>query len=133
MWLNDRDLDIRCVRLSAYKHDDDVFLDVQQVIPLRETADYQIQIREKRRQSQSASGRPLWRDIKGKRLSPMVDANPYQSDSHRFTAFEIILQNPGISYEDWVERVKLKRPQDGRHPYRHLKRDFDRGRVRIDG
>lgn len=132
MWLNDRDLDIRCVRLSAYKHEDGVFLDVQQVIPLLETADYQIQIREKRRQSQSEGSRPLWRDIKGKRLSPTVEANPYQPDSHRFVAFDIILQNPGIAYEDWVERFKLKRPQDGRHPYRHLKRDFDRGRVRIE-
>ncbi len=132
MWLNDSDLDIRCVRLSAYKHDNSVFLDVQQVIPLQETADYQIQIREKRRQSQSVSNRPLWRDIKGKRLFPTVEANPYQPDSHRFIAFEIILQNPGIAYEDWVERVKLKRPQDRRHPYSHLKRDFDRGRVRIE-
>lgn len=133
MWLNDRGLDIRCVRLSAYKHEDGVFLDVQQVIPLPETVDYQIQIREKRRQSQSTGGRQFWRDIKGKRLFPTVEANPYQPDSHRFIAFAIILENPGIAYEDWVERFKLKRPQHGRHPYGHLKRDIDRGRVQIEG
>ena len=133
MWLNDRGLDIRCVRLSAYKHEDGVFLDVQQVIPLPETTDYQIQIREKRRQSQSAASRLLWQHIKGKRLFPTVEANPRRPESHGFTAFEIILDNPGIAYEDWVERFRLKRPQDGGNPNRHLKRDFDRGRVRIEG
>jgi hypothetical protein len=47
MWLNDRDLDIRCIRIKPYKDDGRVLVDVQQVIPLPEAAEYQIQIREK--------------------------------------------------------------------------------------
>jgi hypothetical protein len=47
MWLNDRNLDIRCVRLKPYSDNGRVLIDVQQVIPLPEAAEYQVQIREK--------------------------------------------------------------------------------------
>jgi hypothetical protein len=47
MWLNKRDLDISCVRVIPYQDNGRVLLDVQQIIPLPEVADYQIQIREK--------------------------------------------------------------------------------------
>src|SRR4051812_40227804 len=47
MWLNERDLDIRCVRLKPYADNGRVLMDVQQVIPLPEAADYQVRIREK--------------------------------------------------------------------------------------
>ena len=50
IWLNDKDLDIRCVRIRPYEYDGKTLIDVQQVIPLPETADYQIQVREKKRQ-----------------------------------------------------------------------------------
>lgn len=50
MWLNQRDLDIRCVRLKPYSHDNRTFVDVQQLIPLPEAADYQVRVREKERQ-----------------------------------------------------------------------------------
>lgn len=47
MWLGGRDLDIRCVRIHPYRLDDRLLLDVQQIIPLPEAADYQVRIREK--------------------------------------------------------------------------------------
>ncbi|HEX8352923.1 MAG TPA: DUF4268 domain-containing protein [Pyrinomonadaceae bacterium] len=47
MWLNRRDLDIRCIRLTPYQDNGRVLIDVQHVIPLPEAAEYQIQIREK--------------------------------------------------------------------------------------
>jgi len=47
MWLNDRNLDIRCVRLKPYKDGDRTLLDVQTVIPLPEAEAYQVKIREK--------------------------------------------------------------------------------------
>ncbi len=58
MWLNDRSLDIRCVRLKPYKDGDRTLLDVQTVIPLPEAEAYQIQIRakqQKERQSRQSS------------------------------------------------------------------------------
>lgn len=61
MWLNKRDLDIRCVRLIPYQDGGRVLIDVQQVIPLPEAAEYQIQIREKeqRERKEKAERLPL--------------------------------------------------------------------------
>jgi len=65
MWLNERDLDIRCVRLSPYQHGDHVVLDVQQVIPLPEADDYRVKLREKLQRERDArvatSGKDLTR------------------------------------------------------------------------
>ncbi len=58
MWLNEQNLDIRCVRLKPYKDGERTLLDVQTVIPLPEAEAYQIQIREKQqkeRQSRQTS------------------------------------------------------------------------------
>jgi hypothetical protein len=54
MWLNERGLDIRCVRLKPYKLEGRTLLDVQQVIPLPEAAQYQVQIREKKQREREA-------------------------------------------------------------------------------
>lgn len=47
MWLNERDLDIRCVRLQPYKHKEDILLNIEQIIPLPEAAEYQVKLKEK--------------------------------------------------------------------------------------
>jgi hypothetical protein len=45
MWLRERDIDIRCIRMKPYKlADGTVLLDIQQLIPLPEAADFQTQI-----------------------------------------------------------------------------------------
>ena len=49
LWLNDRDMDIRCVRLQPYEIDGRVLVDVQQIIPLPEAEDYQVRVRGKKR------------------------------------------------------------------------------------
>ncbi|KEO85715.1 hypothetical protein EH30_14470 [Erythrobacter sp. JL475] len=49
LWLRDRDIDIRCVRLQPYRMEDgNILLDVQQLIPLPETASFQTKIGVKR-------------------------------------------------------------------------------------
>jgi hypothetical protein len=55
LWLNERDLDIRCVRLHPYRLGSSILLDVQQIIPLPEAADYQVQIRQKQREVRAAA------------------------------------------------------------------------------
>ena len=47
LWLNQCGLDIRCVRLRPYSDGDRVLLDVQQIIPLPEAEEFQVQVREK--------------------------------------------------------------------------------------
>lgn len=47
LWLREREIDIRCVRLRPYIDSGRQLIDVQQVLPLPEAAEYQIQLREK--------------------------------------------------------------------------------------
>ena len=58
MWLNERNLNIRCVRLIPYRHQSQVLVDVQQIIPLPEVESYQIKIKqqsEERREARKSS------------------------------------------------------------------------------
>lgn len=50
LWLNDRDLDIRCIRMKPYQDGEKILVDVQQIVPLPEASTYTVQIREKERQ-----------------------------------------------------------------------------------
>jgi hypothetical protein len=53
LWLNTRGVDIRCVRLKPYRRGDATLIDVQQIIPLPEAEEYQIQVRAKEQQARS--------------------------------------------------------------------------------
>lgn len=54
LWLIDHEVDIRCIRLKPYFLEGRVLVDVQQIIPLPEAAEYQIQVREKARKERRA-------------------------------------------------------------------------------
>jgi hypothetical protein len=47
LWLNDKGLDISCVRLTPYNNDGKVFLDVDRFIPLAGAEEYQVAVRNK--------------------------------------------------------------------------------------
>jgi hypothetical protein len=46
LWLNKRDLDIRCVRLRPHRLDGQIVIDATQIIPLPEAAEYEVKVRE---------------------------------------------------------------------------------------
>src|SRR5581483_10251622 len=54
LWLNERDLDIRCIRVRPYELHSQILVDVQQVLPLPEASDYQVRVREKAVQKRAA-------------------------------------------------------------------------------
>jgi RecB family endonuclease NucS len=54
MWLNERGLEIRCVRLTPYKNATQTLIDVQQIIPLPEVEAYQVRIREQTEERREA-------------------------------------------------------------------------------
>lgn len=47
LWLRDRDIDVRCIRIRPYQDGEIRLVDVQQIIPLPEAHEYQIKLREK--------------------------------------------------------------------------------------
>ncbi len=86
LWLNQRGLDIRCVRLRPYSDGDRVLLDVQQVIPLPEAEEFQVQVREKaqREKQTRSSGRDMTRfdvEVLGKK---------YQDLSRQWALFRVV-------------------------------------------
>jgi hypothetical protein len=54
LWLIDHGIDIRCVRLKPYNMDGRLLVDVQQIIPLPEAEEYQVQFREKAQKERQA-------------------------------------------------------------------------------
>ena len=58
LWLNERNLDIRCVRMKPYADGERVLIDIQQVIPLPESADYVVRIRKKEQRERDARRDP---------------------------------------------------------------------------
>ena len=47
LWLNERDIDIRCIRFKLQRDNDNIYFDIQQIIPLPEATDYQVRLKEK--------------------------------------------------------------------------------------
>jgi hypothetical protein len=54
LWLNDSGLDMRCVRMKPYNLDGRVLVDVQQIIPLPEAAEYTVRVARKDQQQKAA-------------------------------------------------------------------------------
>ncbi len=54
MWLNERKLDIRCVRLIPHRFEDKILINVQKIIPLPESESYQIKIRQQSEERREA-------------------------------------------------------------------------------
>ncbi len=54
LWLNERDLDVRCVRLRPHADGQRLILDIQQVIPLPEASEYLVGVREKASEEREA-------------------------------------------------------------------------------
>jgi hypothetical protein len=47
LWLNQRKIDVRCVRVKPYKVSEHVLVDIQEIVPLPEASSYQNQFRKK--------------------------------------------------------------------------------------
>jgi hypothetical protein len=87
LWLNERDLDIRCIRVRPYQLQDRVLVDVQQVLPLPEASDYQVKVREKAVEKRAAE-RKFNPDFS--KYDLMIGENTYQHLTKRALGFRIL-------------------------------------------
>jgi hypothetical protein len=86
LWLNERMLDITCVRLRPYSLEGRVLLDVQQVIPLPEAAGYTVQLKQKAEEIRAAK---KW-DIDFSKYDLTVDSQTIPALSKRALVFEAV-------------------------------------------
>ena len=106
LWLNERDLDVRCVRMKPYTHDGRVLVDVQQVIPLPEAGEYMVQVREKERRERRAreSGRDRTR------YDVVIDGERHQAQAKR-QAIRLIVEalcSRGVTPAEVAELIPWK-------------------------
>jgi hypothetical protein len=57
LWLNERGLDIRCIQLRPYRIDEALIADVQQILPIPGTEEYQVNLRDKQWEARRAARR----------------------------------------------------------------------------
>ncbi|MBL7794077.1 MAG: DUF4268 domain-containing protein [Saprospiraceae bacterium] len=55
LWLRDHDLQIQCFRARPYSMGEELFLQIEQIIPLPETSEFMIEIREKEKEEKEKS------------------------------------------------------------------------------
>lgn len=108
LWLNQRDLDIRCVRLQPYNLSGTVLVDVQQVIPPPEAADYQVRVRERDRMERAARTSGTDRT----KYDLMLEQQKFRGLSKRKAIFEVVkyLMHRGVARDALAEH--LGRPAD---------------------
>ncbi len=56
LWLNQRELDITCVRLRPYRMGSEILIDATQIIPLPEAAEYEVKLREQEKEKRKVEG-----------------------------------------------------------------------------
>ena len=119
LWLNGFDgMDIRCVRIAPYDLDGRVLLDVQQVLPLPETADYQVRLRRKdaARERARADGRDFTRYhvvVEGVALPHQNKRNAVRTMVEQLAARGVALAQIRATLPDRAMRVIEGRLGDG--------------------
>lgn len=88
LWLNASGLDVRCVRMRPHRYAfGNVLLDIQQVIPLPEAAEYQIAIQQKSAAVQAATGKMV-RDLT--KYDLLIGGQSYERLSKRDLMFYVV-------------------------------------------
>jgi len=78
MWLNKQGLDITCLRFIPYKLEDQLLIDISQIIPLPETADYEVKIREQ--DLEVKKNKKIKTDIHLKFWTQLIERSKNQTD-----------------------------------------------------
>lgn len=109
MWLNERGLNITCMRLKPYRDGDRLLLDVQQIIPLPEAEDYRVRLRNK--QERERVSRRFRRD--STRYNVTIGEQTYENLPKRQAVFAIVKQlcDSGVSPEKIAEYVPWRKFQ----------------------
>ena len=108
IWLNNQGLDIRCIRLKPYLDGDDLYLDVQQVIPLPEAEEYQVKLRNKQRQERIARTHARDRSLYSISFNDEVEAEGFKKSDIGFNTV-VTLEKHGLINDDVFDFLRADR------------------------
>jgi hypothetical protein len=108
LWLIERDIDIKCIRIKPQKDGDSLYFDIQQIIPLPEATDYQVKFREKAVE-QRQSRRENRRDYS--KYDVLINGKTVCHLNKRQTMYFVISESVkyGISPQDLMKLIGEKR------------------------
>lgn len=103
LWLNDKGVDIRCVKMEPFVDGEKVLLDIQQVIPLPETEQFQVQVRQKKQKEQQS--RNSSRDFS--KFTLRLDTKEINGLNKRNLMYQVINEiiQSGVSPEEITESL----------------------------
>lgn len=55
LWLRDHNVDITCIKVSLYRHEESLYLDTEQILPIKDAGDYQIKLSARRQEEMVTS------------------------------------------------------------------------------
>jgi hypothetical protein len=107
MWLNEREVDIRCIRLKPYRDSDRLLLDVQQIIPLPEAEEYRVQLKEKQKRERVARRS----STRTQKYDVTIEGKQFQRLTKRLAIFKVVkrLCSCGAKPESLAELVPWRR------------------------
>ena len=91
IWLNKRNIDITCIRFQPYKLGGTMLIDVSQIIPLPEAADYEVKVREQEQEVRKV--RTVRQDIFRKFWSQLIERSKLKTT---------LLTNRSTSSDHWL-------------------------------
>lgn len=91
IWLNKNSLDITCIRLQPYRLGEQLLIDVAQIIPLPEAADYEVKVREQAQEVRKV--RTIRQEIFKKFWANLIDRSKSTTQ---------ILANRSTSTDHWL-------------------------------
>jgi len=107
LWLREWGIDIQCFRLKPYKDHGRVLMDIQQIIPLKEAEEYQVQVREKTQKERISRNQN--RDLT--KFNITINGKTGPRLSKRVAIFRVVshLCDSGISPEEIREVIKKRK------------------------
>ncbi len=126
LWLREWELDIRCVKVAPHADGDGIILEVQEIVPLKETSEYQISIRE-----EAISRREIARETG--ELTGYLFMNTGEHGGYTSRSWEDCRKYGFMALEE-AKSIRTTRELEGRgQSVRILERAWIRGVVRSRG
>ncbi len=99
LWLNDCELDIKCIRLKPYRIGDEILVESSQLIPLPEAAEFIEQIREQKREDREQRSRKGQHTLGGSVFLESIKqaSEPFQLGLRRLYNWAIDLERNNLA------------------------------------
>lgn len=111
LWLIDRKIDIKCIKIKLQKDQEKLYFDIQQIIPLKETADYQVRLREKIAEKRESLKRLSENNRDYSKFNLSINNKTYENLNKRQTMITTIKRaiNFGLTPEELIPITKKRK------------------------